>query len=251
MDSYSGLGDDLESSISMYSVGGKAAAVQREHPLGFKLFSQDSQSGVREIHRDVMVLFHQNRDAFKTFHRRRHQLKGTSEDKLKTSFLRPPTRPDQVKRFDQHRFRGNDGASPFLQRGNAVIVQLLVTVHERHKGPCIKQQFSGHGATAGSSTRDGADPNRADRWQHCREDRVHVRSDAFPAGCPDIVPKPRVLLPNACALSAWLTALIWWRDPPAIAWLIGVPYQGFPFALQCSAMTCKCKTQRANAQHLG
>jgi hypothetical protein len=48
MDSYR-LGDDLESSVSMHSVNGKSAAVQREHPLGFKLFRQNSQRGVREI----------------------------------------------------------------------------------------------------------------------------------------------------------------------------------------------------------
>ena len=243
MDRYSALGDDLESSVSMHSVDGKSAAVQCEHPLGFKLFRQNSQSGVREIHRDVAVLFHQDRDSLKTFRRRRHQLKGASKDKLKTSFLRPPARPEQVKRFGQYRFRGDDGAGPSFQRGNAVRVQLLVSVHERYEGSGIQQELSGHGATDGPGSRGGAGPSRAGRWQHCREDRVRVRWGALPAGCPDIVPKPRVPLPIACVLAVWLTAPIWWQDPLAIASLIDVPYRCLP--LYCSVMQ-----RLANVQQL-
>src|SRR5262245_29560541 len=104
MDRYSGLGDDLKSSVSVHSVGGKAASVQCEHPLGFNLFRQNSQSGVREIHRDVAVLLHQDRDSLETLGRRRHQLKGASEDKLKTSLLFAPSWPDQVKGFGQYCF---------------------------------------------------------------------------------------------------------------------------------------------------
>src|ERR1043165_4784162 len=107
MDSYSSLGDDLESAVSMHSVGGKSAAIQGKHPFGFKLFRQNGQSGVREIHRDVVVLFHQDRGSLKTFRRRRDQLKGASEDKLKTSFLRAPARPDQVQSLGQYRFRSD------------------------------------------------------------------------------------------------------------------------------------------------
>src|SRR6266536_4676943 len=234
MDSYSGLGDDLKSSISMHSVDRKSAAVQCEHPFGFKLFRQNSQSRVREIHRDIAVFLHQDRNSLKTFGRGRHQLKGASEDKFKTSFLRAPARSNQIKRFGQYRFRRDDGAGPFFQRGDAVIVQLLVSIHERHKGSCIQQELNGHGATGGSSTRDGAGPSRAGRWQHCREDRVRARWGALPAGCPDIVPKPRVPLPNACVLAVWLTALIWWQAPLAIASLIDVPYRCLP--LHCIVM---------------
>src|SRR5262249_15656474 len=143
----------------------------------------------------------------------------------------------------QYRFRGDDRAGPLFQRRNAVIVQFLVTVHERHKGSCIEQEFSGHGATGGSGTRDGAGPSRVGRWQRCREDRVHVPWAAFPGGCPGIVPEPRVPLPNACVLAVWLSVLIWWRDPPTIAWLIGVPYKQISFVLQCNAINCKCLTQ--------
>jgi hypothetical protein len=95
MDSYPDLGDDLESSVSVHPVGGKSAPVQCEHPLGFKLLRQNSQSGVREIHRNVAVFLHQDRDSLKTFGRGRHQLKGASEDKLKTSLLRAPAQSDQ------------------------------------------------------------------------------------------------------------------------------------------------------------
>src|SRR5438094_1504936 len=241
MNSYSGLGDNLESSVSMHSVDGKSAAVQCEHPLSLKLFRQNSQSGVREIHWHVAVLFHQDRDSLKTFRRRRHQLKGASENKLKTSFLRAPARPDQVKGFGQYRFRGDDGTGPFFQRGDAVIVQLLVSVHERYEGSGIEQELSGHGATDGSGTRGGADPSRAGRWQHCREDRVRVRWGALRAACPDIVPKPRAPLPIACVLTVWLTALIWRQDPPATASLIDVPYG-------CLVLYCNVMQRLANVQ---
>jgi hypothetical protein len=242
MDDCSRLWDDLKTSVSMHSVGGKAAPVQCEHPLGFKLLRQNSQSCVCEIHWDVFVPFHQGRDSLKTFRRRGDQLKGASEDELETSFLRAPARSDQAKCFGQYRFCGDDGADPSFQRGDAVIVQLLVTVHERHKGSGIQQELSGHGATDGSSNRGGADPSRAGRWQRCREDRVRVRWVALPAGCPDIVPKPRVLLPIACVLAVWLSALIWSQDPLAIALLIDVPY-GVSLVLHCNAMRCKCPTQ--------
>src|SRR5262245_2464595 len=226
----------------MHSVDGKAASVQRKHTLGFKLFSQYSQSGIGEIHRDVAILFHQYGDSSKAFRRRRHQLKGASENKLKTSFLRAPVRSDQVKRFGQDRFRGNYRAGPFFQCGDAVIVPPLVTVQECHKGPGIQQEFSGHGAAGGSSTRDGADLGRAGRWQRCREDRVRVGWAALPAECPDIVPKPRGLLPSVCASTFWLSALIWWQDPPAIASLIDAPWSFLPFVLHCNAMPCKSPT---------
>jgi hypothetical protein len=99
MDSYANLGDDLESSVAMHSVGGKSAAVQGKHPVSFKVFRQHSQGGVGEIHRDVPVLFHEDRHALKTFRRRWDQLKGASEDKLKTSFLRAsPAQPSKAFR---------------------------------------------------------------------------------------------------------------------------------------------------------
>ena len=60
-------------------------------------------------------------------------MKCASEDKLKTNFLRVPIWSDQIKRFGQHRFRSNDVAGPFLQLGNALIVQLRVSVHEGHE----------------------------------------------------------------------------------------------------------------------
>jgi len=234
MDSYSDLGDDLESSVSVNSVGGESAAVQCEHPFGFKLFRQNSQSRVREIHRDVAIFLHQDRDSLKTFGRGRHQLKGASEDKFKTSFLRAPARSNQIKRFGQYRFRCDDGAGPFFQLGDAVIVQLFVSIHERHEGSGIQQELNGHGATGASSTRDGVGPSRAGRWQHCREDRVPARWGALPAGCPGIAPKPRVPLPISCVLAFWLTALIWWQAPLAIASLVDVPYRCLP--LHCIVM---------------
>jgi hypothetical protein len=224
MGSYLDLGDDLESSVSAHPVGGKAAAVQCEYPVGFKLLGQDIQSGVRKIHRNVAVLLHQDRDLSKTFGRGRHQLKGASKNKFKTNFLRAPARSDQIKGFGQHRFCREDGPGPFLERGDAVIVQLLISVHEGHKGPGIQQELSGHGANGGSGNRGGADPGRAGRWQPYREDRVRARSDALPAGCRDIVPKPRVPLRIVCDLTVWLTAPTWWQDPPVVAWLIVVPY---------------------------
>ena len=66
MDNYSNLGDDLESSVSVHSVGGKATPVQCKHPLGSTSPAKTAESGVREIHRDVSVLFHQDRDSLKT-----------------------------------------------------------------------------------------------------------------------------------------------------------------------------------------
>ena len=107
------------------------------------------QSGVREIHRDVAVLFHQYGDSLKAFSRRWDQLKGASEDELETSFLRVPARSDQIKSFGQYGFRRDDGAGPFFQRGDAVIVQLLVTVHERHKGAGIQQELTATAQPAG------------------------------------------------------------------------------------------------------
>ena len=234
MGSHSGLRDNPESSVSMHSVGGKTASVQGKDPFGFKLFRQNNQSGVREIHRNVSVPFHQDRHPLKTFRRRRHQLKSAPEDKRKTSFLRSPARPDQVKRFGQYRFGGDDGAGPFFQRGDAIIVQLLVSVHERHEGAGIQQEFSGHGATAGSDTRGAADPSRVGRWKCCREDRVRVRWDTLPAGCPDTAPKPRGPLRIACVLTVWPTALIWWPGLRTIASLIDVPYKFLP--LYCIVM---------------
>ena len=53
-----GLGNDLERSITIHSVRGKAAAIQCKGPVRFQLFSQDDQSGVSEIHRYVAVSFH-------------------------------------------------------------------------------------------------------------------------------------------------------------------------------------------------
>jgi hypothetical protein len=231
MNSYSRLGDDFESSVAVHSVGGKPAPVQCEHPLGFKLLRQNSQSGVREIHRDVAVFLHQYRDSLKTFGRGRHQLKGASEDKLKTNFLPAPARSDQIKRFGQYRFRSDNRAGPFFQRRDAVIVEFLVSVHERHESTRIKQDLSGHGATGGSSTRDGAGPSLAGRWQHCREDRVCARSGALPAGCRDIVPKPRVPLPIVCVLAVGLTALVWSRGPLTIASSIDVPCRAFLYCI--------------------
>ena len=224
MDSYSNLGDDLESSVSVHSVGRKSAPVQCEHPLGFKLLRQNSQSGVREIHRDVAVFFHQDRGPLKAFRRRRNQLKGAPEDKLKASFLRAPLWSDQIKRFGQHRFSGDDGTGPFFQRRYAISVQLLVSVHQRHEGSGIQQELNGHGATGGSGTRGGADPSRVGRWRHFREGRVRARWGVIPVRCPDTVLKPLGPLPIACVLAAWPTALIWWQDPLAIALLIDVPY---------------------------
>jgi len=241
MDSYSGLGDDLKGSISIHSVRGESAPVQRKNPLGFQLFPQDSQGGVREIHRDVSVLCHENRDPLKTFRRRRHHLKCASENKFKASFLRVPARPDQVKRFGQYRFRGDDEAGPFFQCGDAVFVQLLVSVHQRHEGSGIQQEFSGHGATDGSGIRGAAGPSRAGHWRRSREDRVRVRWDALPARCPDIVPKLRVLLRIACVLAVWLTALICWQGPLAIASLIDVPYR-------CLSLYCIVMQRLANVQ---
>jgi hypothetical protein len=42
-------------------------------------------------------------------------------------------------------------------------VQLLVTVHERYKRSRVQQELSGHVATGGSGTRDGADLGRDGR----------------------------------------------------------------------------------------
>ena len=168
MDSYSGLGDDLKGSISIHSVRGEAAPVQRKNPVDIQLFPQDSQGGVGEIHWDVSVLFHENRDPLKTFRRRRHHLKCAPENKFKASFLRVPARSYQVKRFGQYRFRGDNGAGPFFQCDYAVWVQLLVSVHQRDEGSGIQQEFSGHGATAGSNTPGAADPSQAGHWRRCR-----------------------------------------------------------------------------------
>jgi hypothetical protein len=247
----SGLGDYLEGSLPMHSVRGKSAAVQCKDALGFQVFRQNDQSGVGEIHRDIAILFHQDRDSLKTLPRRGDQLKGSSENKLKAGFLVAPARPDQVKSLRQYRFRGNDGTGPFFQHSDAIIVQLLVPVHERYKGSGIQQQLSGHGAIAGSSTRDAADPSQAGRWQHCREDRARVQWAVLLARCRDIAPKPRVPLPIVCVLAVSQTALAWRRDRPAIASLIGVPYFAHPFVLQCNAKPCKSPNALAGGKRTG
>src|SRR5437016_702375 len=232
----------LKGSIPIHSVRGKAAAIQRENPVCFQLFSQHNQRGVGEIHRDIAISLHQNRNTLQAFRRGGNQVKRASEDKLETSFLRAPLGSDQIKCFGQYGFRGDDGPGPLLQRRDAITVQLLVPVHERYEGAGIQQKLSGHGANGGSGTRGGADPSRAGRWQRCREDRERVRWGAPPAGCPGIAPKPRGPLPIVCVLAVWLTALIWRQDPLAIASLIDAPYKCLLFVLQCNATTCKCPT---------
>ena len=239
---YAGLRDYLESPVSVDSVRGKSAPVQRENPVGLQLFAQNNQRGVGEIHWDIAVLFHQRRNPLQAGWGRRHQLKRASEDKLKGGFLSPPLWPDQVKCLGEHRFGGDNRTGPTFQRRYAVRVRLLVSVHESHEGPGIQQQLIGHGATGGSGNRGGAGPDRAGRWQYCRGDRGRVRSDAPLAVYPESVPRLRGPLPNACASSVWLSALAWRPDRPTIAWSTDVPYRGL--SMQCSVRQRLAKVHR-------
>jgi len=206
------------------AVGAKSATIQSEHPLGFQLFSQDNQSGIGKIHRDVAIPFHQSCNPSEARLGRRNQLKRPSQDKLKNGFLRPPLRPHQVERLGQDRFGSDDGSVPSLQRGHAVIVQLLASVHEGNERAGIQQEFIGHGANGGSSNRDVAGLNRAGRFQYCPEDREHDRWGALPVGYPDTVLKPHAPLPSACALRVWLIAPASQPNRLVIAWLTDVPY---------------------------
>jgi len=209
----------------MKSVDRKSSPVQCKHLVGLQFFPQNNQSGVGEIHRDVAVPFHQDRDSLETFCRRWYQLKSSSQDKLKTNFLRPPLRPDQVERFREHRFGCDYGAVPRFESRYTVIVQLLASVYQGNKRPGIQQQFIGHGVNGGSSSLDVAALYRADRLQYCRGDRERARLGARLVAYRDIVPEPHAPLPNACALAVWLIAPAWWPNPLAIAWLTGVPYR--------------------------
>src|SRR4030095_16173880 len=116
---------------------------------------------------------------------------------------------------------------PLLQLGNAIIVQLLVSVHEGHECTRIQQEFIFHGATAGSSNRDDAGLGRDDHWQCCQEDRAPAQSDEYPAGYPDIAPALREPLQIACVLAVSPSVLVWQQDPPIIAWSIDAPYRIF------------------------
>ena len=153
LNSYFGLRNYLEGSMPIHSIRGKTAAIQRENPVCSQLFSQYDQGGVGKIHRHITIPFHENRNPLQALCRRRNQVKGASEDKLEASFLRTPLGADQIKRFGQHGFRGDNRAGPLLQRRDAVTVQLLVSVHERHESPGIQQQFIFHGAIDGSNRR--------------------------------------------------------------------------------------------------
>ena len=232
--SYAELGDNLESSVPIHSVGGETATIQSKYFVRLRLFPQNNQGGVREVHRDVAVPFHQDCDSLESFHLRRNHLKGASEDKLKTSFLRALLWSDQIKRLGQHRFRGDDGSGPTFQRGHAFIVKLPVSVHKRHECAGIQQKHICHDAAGGSGSRGGADPSRAVRWRRYREDLVRARSGEHPAGCSDIAPKPRAPLLIACVLAVWLSALVWRQDPLAVASIIDAPHR--PLDSYCNVM---------------
>ncbi len=166
LSSYFGLRDYLEGSIPIHSIRGKAAAIQRENPVCSQLFAQHNQGGVGKIHWDIAISLHQSRNPLQAFRRGRNQVKSASENKLKANFLRAPLGSDQIERFGQHGFSGDDRAGPVLQRRYAVTVQLLVPIHERHESPGIQQQFIFHGAIDGSDSRGGVARDRSGRWQY-------------------------------------------------------------------------------------
>ena len=64
----------------------------------------------------------------------------------------------------------------FSNSVNAIIVQLLVSVHEGHECTRIQQEFIFHGATGESSNRDDAGLGRDDRWQRLHEIDRRARS---------------------------------------------------------------------------
>ncbi len=99
LSSNAGLRDYLEGSIPIHSVRGKAAAIQRENPVCFQRFSEHNQGGVGEVHRDITISFHQNRNPLQAFRRRGDQVKRPSEDKFETSFLCAPLGSHQIERF--------------------------------------------------------------------------------------------------------------------------------------------------------
>ena len=241
LSSCAGSRDYLERLIPVHSVCRESAAIQREDPVGLHFFAQNNQSGVGEIHRDVAIFFHQRRNPLQAGWGRRHQLKRPSKDKLKTSFLSPPLRPDQVKGLGEHRFGGDNGTVSTFQRRHTVRVGLLVSVHERHEGSGIQQKLIGHGVTDESGNRGGAGPDRAGRWQRCRADRARARWDTRPVGCRENAPRLGAPLPNACVSSALQSALAWRPSRRAVAWSIAVPYQGLP--LHCSVMPRVTKVQ--------
>jgi hypothetical protein len=206
------------------AIRGKSAAIQGKDQVGLHLFPEHDQSSVGEIHGNVAILFHEDRDPLETFGGRRNQLKGSSEDELKNNFLRLPLRPNQVKCFGQDCFSRDHRRCPTFQHGHAVGVPSLVAVHERDKGAGVEQDLASHAANAESSNRGAADPNPVHRFEPVRADRVRARWDALPARNPDIVPKPCALHLNACGDDAWPIAPAWLPTAPVIALLIAVPY---------------------------
>src|SRR5919108_1281623 len=93
----------LKSFLLLESISGKSAAIESEHLLGLQLFSQDNQSGIGKIHRDIAIFFHQGCDPSQARRGGRDQLKRASQEKLKTNFLSLPLRPNEVKRLGQSR----------------------------------------------------------------------------------------------------------------------------------------------------
>src|SRR4029079_19244497 len=132
----------------------------------------------------------------------------------------------------------DDGTGPVFQRGDTVIVQLLVTVDKRYKGAGVQQELSGHGATDESGTRDAVGLGQTARWQHCREGRARARSVALPVRSRGNAPKLPARLPSACAVAVSLIAPTWLPNQHVIAWSIGVPF-GSSIAMHCSTKCCK------------
>ncbi len=162
--------ENLKGLTLMKSVDRESSPIQCKHMMVLQLFPQNYQSGVGEIHWDVTVPFHQNTGSLETFSRRWHQMKSSSQDKLKTNSLRSPLGPDQVEGFCEHCFGCDNWAVPRFESCYTVSVQFLASVYQGNKRPGIQQKLIGHGVNGGSDSHDVAALHRGDRLQYCRGD---------------------------------------------------------------------------------
>src|SRR3990172_12825564 len=111
----SASGNQLKVSPLVEPVGGKSAAIQCEHEIGAQFFPESNQRRIGIVHRDVTVLFHQDRNPLEACLRRGNHQESPSQQELKTNLLRLPARTNQMKRLGEDRFGRNDPSAPVLE----------------------------------------------------------------------------------------------------------------------------------------
>ena len=154
--------------------------IQRKHPVATQFFAEGDQCRVGIIHRDVAVLFHQDRYSLEARRRRRNQKECASQQELDADLLRRPLRPHEIKRFGKYSLGG--AILPLHSSSTATQSACRRSLRSTRatNAPGIQQQFIRHGASAGSGVPHAADPDRAPALNTAQEiahalDRADVR----------------------------------------------------------------------------